>query len=110
MPFADLFMSSANPALAIVLAVLALIMAMFFARTPAHLAIHSFTRVIHGSLRLASVALMRSADKLAQRNREVLLASAREAAERIIEREFERIDAGVRRDLSECPTLNRKLS
>lgn len=110
MPFADLFMSSANPALAIVLAVLALIMAMFFARTPAHLAIHSFTRVIHGSLRLASVSLMRAADKLSHRNREVLLASGREAAERIIEREFERIDAGVRRDLSECPTLNRKLS
>ena len=110
MPFADLFMSSANPALAIVLAVLALIMAMFFARTPAHLAIHSFTRVIHGSMRLAAISLMRAADKLAQRNREVLLASGREAAERIIEREFERIDAGVRRDLSECPTLNRKLS
>ena len=34
MPFADLFMSSANPALAIVLAVLALIMAMFFRKIP----------------------------------------------------------------------------
>ena len=53
---------------------------------------------------------MLAEQKLAARNREVLLAAGREAKERIIEREFERIDASVRRDLSECPTLHRRLT
>ena len=44
------------------------------------------------------------------RNREVLLAAGREAKERIIEREFERIDTAVRRDLAECPTVHRRLT
>jgi len=39
-----------------------------------------------------------------------LLAQGREASERIIEREFERIDATVRRDLAEYPALHRQLS
>ena len=61
-------------------------------------------------MRLAAHSLRLAEQKLAARNREVLLAAGREAKERIIEREFERIDASVRRDLSECPALHRRLS
>jgi hypothetical protein len=39
-----------------------------------------------------------------------LLAQGREAAERIVEREFDRVDASVRKDLSEYPALHRQLS
>jgi len=48
--------------------------------------------------------------KLGERNREVLLSAGRDAAERIIEREIERMDATVRRDLAEYPSLHRKIS
>ena len=87
-----------------------LAVAMYFARTPAHRAILSLTRALHQSARLATHSLRLAEQKLAARNREVLLAAGREAKERIIEREFERIDASVRRDLSECPGLARRLS
>ncbi len=87
-----------------------LAVAMYFARTPAHRAILSLTRALHQSMRLATHSLRLAEQKLAARNREVLLAAGREAKERIIEREFERIDASVRRDFSECPTLHRRLS
>jgi hypothetical protein len=87
-----------------------LTVAMYFARLPAHRAILSLTRALHHSMRLATHSLRLAEQKLAARNREVLLAAGREAKERIIEREFERIDASVRRDLSECPALHRRLT
>jgi hypothetical protein len=87
-----------------------LTVAMYFARLPAHRAILSLSRALHHSMRLATHSLRLAEQKLAARNREVLLAAGREAKERIIEREFERIDASVRRDLSECPALYRRLS
>jgi hypothetical protein len=83
---------------------------MYFARTPAHLAITSFCRVFHNAMRLSARAVMRAEDRLTNRNREVLLAQGREAAERIIEREFDRVDSTVRRDLAEYPALHRQLS
>jgi hypothetical protein len=87
-----------------------LTVAMYFARLPAHRAILSLARAVHHSMRLATGSLRLAEQKLAARNREVLLAAGREAKERIIEREFERIDASVRRDLSECPALYRRLA
>ena len=87
-----------------------LAVAMYFARVPAHRAILSLTRALDQAMRLAAHSLRLAERKLAARNREVLLAAGREAKERIIEREFERIDSSVRRDLSECPALHRRLS
>jgi hypothetical protein len=87
-----------------------LTLAMYFARFPAQRVILTLTHAIYRALRMASRSVLRAAEKLVLRNREVLLAAGREAAERIVEREFERIDASARRDLSECPTLNRRLS
>ena len=86
-----------------------LTLAMYFARLPAHRAIGSLSRALHQGARLAARSTRLAEQRLMARNREVLLAAGREAKERIIEREFERIDAQVRRDLGECPTLNRHL-
>ena len=47
---------------------------------------------------------------LATRNRDVLLAAGREAKERIIEREFDRINETVRKDLANYSALHRSLS
>jgi len=83
---------------------------LYIARDPAHQAIRSLSRVIHNSMRLSASAVARSERWMLQRNKDVLLAQGREAAERMIEREFERIDATVRRDLAEYPALHRQLS
>jgi len=107
----DIFLSvSDNPAIAGVFWFIVLVLVMYFARTPAHLAIVSFCRVFHNVMRLSARAVMRAESRLNARNREVLLAQGREAAERIIEREFDRVDATVRRDLAEYPALHRQLS
>ncbi|MDH3792686.1 MAG: hypothetical protein OES41_13185, partial [Rhodospirillales bacterium] len=108
MQLADAF--SLNSPASWVLWFVVLTLAMYFARIPAHRVILTLTRAIYRALRMSSRSVLRAAEKLVQRNSEVLLAAGREAAERIVEREFERVDAGVRRDLSECPTLNRRLS
>ena len=88
MQFADIF-SLSSPA-SWVLWFIVLTLAMYFARLPAHRVILTLTRAIYRALRMGGLSVMRAADKLVLRNREVLLASGREAAERIVEREFER--------------------
>lgn len=99
-----------NPGLSIVLWVLLLSISLYFARTPAHRAILSLSRVVSNGMRIASASVLKAEKKLIDRNREVLLAQGREAAERIVEREFERIEAGVQRELAEYPSLNRALT
>lgn len=110
MSTSNAFMIVPNPILSVIIWVILLVVAMYFARSLAHSAIRSFSRVIHNAMRLSARAVMRAEIRLNERNREVLLAQGREAAERIIEREFDRIDATVRRDLAEYPTLHRQLN
>lgn len=110
MDFSNIFMVVSNPVVSGIIWFVILVAVMYFARHPAHLAIISFSRVIHNAMRLSARAVMRAEVRLNQRNREVLLAQGREASERIIEREFERVDATVRRDLAKYPALHRKLS
>jgi hypothetical protein len=88
----------------------ALTVLLYIARTPAHHAITSFSRVLHTAFRLSARSVTNTERRLSARNREVLLSQGREAAERIIERELERMDATVRRDLAEYPSLHRKIS
>lgn len=83
---------------------------LYFARTHAHQAIRSFSRIMHYAFRLTAASITRSEQRLLSRNREVLLTQGREDTERIIEREFDRIDATVRKDLAEYPSLHRQLS
>lgn len=110
MSFADIFLIFSSPVLSGIFWFVTLVLVLYFARTPAHLSITSFTRVLHNGLRLTSKVLLRSSKSLAQSNREALIAWGREYYEKRIEREFERIDAAVRRDISEYPALHRKLS
>ena len=111
MTFNDVFMivpSSAGLSAGIWLVVLMVVF--YMARNHAHKGILSFSESIHNAFRLSarSVKLLRNI--LIIRNRDVLLAQGRESTERIIEREFERIDATVRKDLSEYPALHRHIN
>jgi len=110
MSFGEIFMIVPNPVLSGLIWTVLLVLVMYFARSPAHFAIRSFSRVIHNAMRLSARAVMRAESRLNERNREVLLAQGQEATERIIEREFDRIDSTVRRDLAEYPALHRQLN
>ncbi|WP_066967078.1 hypothetical protein [Microbulbifer sp. Q7] len=88
--------------------VIALI-ALFLARRPVHQGIYALARFFHQSLRLGGNAVAAAEHRLQLRNREVLLAAGREAAERHIEREFERIEGAMKKELAQYPALHRKL-
>ncbi|MDZ7768939.1 MAG: hypothetical protein U5K38_07635 [Woeseiaceae bacterium] len=98
------------PVLSALLWIVLAVSALYLARPTAHEAIRAAARALHRSFRLASAAIRVAERNLATRNREVLLAAGREAKERVVEREFERVSESVRRDLANYATLHRKLS
>jgi hypothetical protein len=98
------------PAVSAVILLTLLVVALYLARRTAHQAIRAITDALGRGLRLASHAVARGEERLAARNREVLLSAGREAKERIVEREFVRVGDSVRKDLAHYPTLHRALS
>ncbi len=83
---------------------------LYLARFPAHRTIKSLSRAIHSNMRLASRSVVLAEKRLILRNKEVLLAAGRESIEHLLEREFHRVDALVRRDLSAYPALQQSLA
>lgn len=84
--------------------------ALYLIRGTAHRTIQAAASGLHHSFRVASRAVTQSEKHLAARNRDVLLAAGRESKERIIEREFDRINETVRKDLANYSALHRALS
>ncbi len=82
-------------------------LALYFTREPGHRAILHLGKALNYVCRLGAASMIRAEQHLQLRNREVLLAAGREEAERHIEREFERLEASVQRDLAQCPSLHR---
>jgi len=109
MQFFNAFSGGAGSLLTWITVILLAVIALYLTRAPAHSAIQSMCRVLHAALRMGSVAVFGAETRLAERNREVLLAAGREASERIIEREFERMEGAVNRDLAEVPALERQV-
>jgi hypothetical protein len=99
-----------NPVLSIAIVVVVVVLAATVIRQHAHKTIRGFCRVIRNGLRLLSFSFMKAEKRLADRNREVLLAGGLDAVEREVEREFHRIETVVERDLQAYPAMNRKLS
>ncbi len=110
MALSDMFMVVPNAAASVAIWFLVLTVVLYFARQAAHNSIRSLVRIMHNALRLAANSILGAEKKLQARNREVLLAVGREAAERMIEREFERVEAMVKKDLAQYPALQRRVS
>jgi hypothetical protein len=110
MSLSEIFLIVPNPVLSGLIWFAALSAVLYFARHPAQKYILAFAEVMHKAMRLAAFTVMSAEKRLQARNREVLLEAGREAAERQIEREFERVENSVTRDLAQYPTLQRKLS
>jgi hypothetical protein len=98
------------PVLSALLWIVLAVTTLYFARSSAHKAIRATAATMHQSLRFSSKAISRAETRLRERNREVLLAAGREAKERIVEREFDRVNETVRKDLANYSALHRSLS
>ena len=98
------------PVLSVLILFVLAVAVLFLARHTAHQAIRTATSAIARGLRLAAHSVVHAEQRLAARNRDVLLAAGREAKERIVEREFARVSDSVRKDLTNYPTLHRALS
>ena len=85
------------------------VLLMWMARTPAHKTIRSFSLVIRNAMRMAAHAVTALEKRLLERNREVLLTTGLEETERYIEREFQRVEDIVTRDMAGYPSLQRDL-
>lgn len=106
----DVLAITPYPAISIILLAVLAVAVLYLARTSAHKVIRTVCHALHDALRLAAQALNISEQRLVARNHEVLLAAGREAKERIIEREFDRVGDSVHKDLAAYPALQRSLS
>lgn len=105
-----LYMWTASPVLSVAIWLVIAMTVLYLGRPQAHQLLRSTGRALYGTLRLAARSVRNLEQRVAQRNKDVLLASGREACEKAIEREFTRVNAVVERDLSQYPNLHRQLS
>ncbi len=98
------------PVASAILWIVLIVAALYLVRSTAHKTIQAAAQGLHRSFRIASKAVSRSETRLSVRNRDVLLAAGQESKERIIEREFDRINESVRKDLANYSSLHRTLS
>lgn len=98
-----------QPELSMLLWLGVLVVVMYVARQPAHQIILLLSRSLRNALRLMAQSVMLAEKQLRSRNREVLMSQGQEHAERFIEREFQRVEILVNRDLSGYPSLQRDL-
>ena len=110
MDLSQMWIINENPGLNGLIWLVILMAFMYLGRTPAKLAIQSTVRILYGIFRFLAGAAKLTHERLEARNRAVLLAAGREAKERMIEREFERIGQTVQNDLSRYPELQRTLA
>jgi hypothetical protein len=98
------------PALSAAILLLLLMAALYFARGTAHQLLLAAAAALSRGLRVAAHSVIHAQQRLAARNREVLLAAGRESKERLVEREFTRVADTVRKDLAGYPDMHRRLS
>lgn len=105
----DIFLITPSPVVSGIIWFTAAAIVLYMARASAHKAIRAFSHVLQNGFRLTSRALQPFEQRLALRNREVLLEAGREEKERKIDREFERITSSVGKELADTPALHRRI-
>jgi hypothetical protein len=110
MMFNDLLGITPYPALSAAVWIGLLVALLYLARSSGHKVILVVSRALSDGMSYAADACAATEQQLAERNRQVLLAAGREAKERIIEREFDRVAASVEKDLGTYPRFQRDLS
>jgi cytochrome b subunit of formate dehydrogenase len=99
-----------QPGLSLVILVILLMAGFYMMRSSIHYVIIQLMRMIYSMFRIAARSLGQGAEKLKERNRDVLLQLGKEEVEGKIEREFFRVNTMVERDLGKYPALQRLMS
>lgn len=110
MSWSDLLGITPYPGLSLLILFLLLSLVVYFSRSSLRAGLLHAGNTLYRACRMGSVALKHAEQALQARNREVLLEQGRQAAERAVEREFERIDHTVRKELGDYPALHRQVS
>lgn len=105
-----LLLWSDQPGVSLAIWLVVLVTSLYLARQPAHQLIKTTGRSLYRCMRSAARAVAQVERQAISRNKEVILAQGREASEKMIEREFTRINDIVARDLSHYPSLHRELT
>ncbi|WMS87139.1 hypothetical protein [Pleionea litopenaei] len=105
-----LLLWSDHPTVSVMVWFTIIVLVLYLGRHQAHNLLSSIGQGVYSTMRLWSFTLRRLEQALKQRNREVLLAEGARACEKSIEREFERVNDLVKRELSQYPTLHREIS
>lgn len=90
--------------------VLGALIILYLARVPFHRAMGAVGNVIYRLMRILAAATHRSNERLAERNRRVLLASGRAHTQRILAREFKRIHSMMAKYMEGQPRIHRQVS
>jgi hypothetical protein len=101
---------SDNRGLSLLIWTILLVTAMYLARSSAHLSIGAVARSLRAALRMTASSLIALEERMVRRNKQVILQAGQESAERTIEREFQRVNAIVERDLSGYPAAQRTIT
>ena len=80
MPIANMLSITTNPFLSMMIWIVLLLATLYFARKPFHRAVSSLAKIIHNAMRLTATSVLSAEEKLARRNREVLLAAGLQKA------------------------------
>lgn len=103
-------MWSDNSSVSVVVWAVLIVASLYLGRTPAHQLIFNVSRNMRMAFRLMARSVRQMEERLVKRNKEVVLNAGQEAIERVIEREFHRVNAVVARDLSGYPALHRQIN
>ena len=98
------------PAVSLLVWCLGLLLALYLARSYVHQFIGSICRGVYHAMRLAASQLRGAEKRLAQRNREVLVARGMENIERKVERELTQMNAAVAKNMESYGALHRRIS
>ncbi len=94
----------------VVCGIVVAVLVLYGARKQGHELIRSLCRVMSDGLRLMAKSALLAEQRVSARNKEVLINAGKESVERVIEREFHRVDAVVKRDLGGFPVLQRAMA
>jgi len=101
---------SENRGLSLLIWTVLLVTAMYLARTSAHQSIAAAMRSLRAVMRMTATSLLALEQRMTRRNKQVILQAGQESTERAIEREFQRVNVIVERDLSGYPAAQRTMT
>jgi len=110
MTWSNLLDITPYPGLSVLLLFLIASLLLYVSREPARAGLLQLGNTLYRACRLAGLSCRQAEQTLRERNREVLMEQGRQAAERAVEREFDRIENTVRKELGDYPALHRQVS